>query len=104
MMEDKGALRSIPAKYDPAYPVFGLVEGPVEHEQHPNQQKGLDLYVTVINFDTGERCFKKLYENKRGLHFKHTGYSPMYLDDFTADATVYPFQVVTHPNQDTPHE
>ncbi len=79
--------------YDPIYPHFGLVDGPTPHDQHPNQQKGLDLYVRVINFDTGETCFKKLYENKRGLHFKHTGYSPMYLDDFTERATVIPFQV-----------
>lgn len=86
-------LTRIPVKYDPAYPVFGLVGAPVEHKQHTNQRRGLDLYVSVINFDTGEKCFKKLYEGKRGLHFKHTGYSPMYLCDFTADAEVVPFQV-----------
>lgn len=83
----------IAVKYDPNYPYFGLVEGPVEHEQHPNQRKGLDLYVRVVNFDTGENCFKKLYENSRGLHFKHTGYSSMYLKDFVADGRVVPFQV-----------
>lgn len=49
-----------------------------------------------------ERCFKKLYEGKRGLHFKHTGYSPMYLDDFTASATVIPFQVL-YPTPKDPH-
>lgn len=81
-------------RYDPAYPHFGLIGEPVDHKQHPNEQRGLDLYVQVVNFDTGERCFKKLYEAKRGLHFKHTGYSPMYLDDFTADAAVVPFQVL----------
>lgn len=86
-------IERVEVKYDPSYPSFGLVEGPMAHKQHPNQQAGLDLYVRVINFDTGETCFKKLYENKRGLHFKHTGYSPMYLDDFTDDATVIPFQV-----------
>ena len=81
-------------KFDPAYPVFGLVGEPHDHRQHPNQQAGLDQYVHVVNFDTGERCHKKLYENARGLHFKHTGYSPMYLSDFTGNADVVPFQVL----------
>jgi len=86
-------LKTIVVTYDPSYPVFGLVGEPKPHERHPNQRKGLDLYVRVVNFDTGETCFKKLYEGKRGLHFKHTGYSPMYLADFTARGTVIPFQV-----------
>lgn len=86
-------IERVEVKYDPNYPAFGLYDGPMPHKQHPNQQAGLDRYVRVINFDTGESCFKKLYENRRGLHFKHTGYSPMYLADFTADATVIPFQV-----------
>lgn len=84
----------IEVRYDPAYPTFGLRGEPVQHAQHPNQQKGLNLYVSVINFDTGEWCFKKLYENSRGLHFKHTGFSPMYLGNFTATAAVVPFQVL----------
>jgi len=79
--------------YDPKYPMFGLLGEPFAHRQHPNQQGGLDVYVKVINFDTGERCVKKLYKNTRGLHFKHTGYSPMYLADFTAAGTFLPFQV-----------
>jgi hypothetical protein len=86
-------LTRIAVKYDPSYPHFGLTYGPVPHKQHPNQRAGLDLYVGVVNFDTGEMCFKKLYQNTRGLHFKHTGYSPMYLDDFTAEGEVVPFQV-----------
>lgn len=81
-------------KVDPTYRHFGVDGEPVPHKQHPNQQGGLDLYITVINFDTGETCFKKLYENSKGLYFKHTGYSPMYLADFTAKAKVYPLQVV----------
>lgn len=81
-------------KFDPNYKHFGLFGDPEQHKQHPNEKKGLDVYVNVINFDTGEWCFKKLYENKRGLHFKHTGYSPMYLSSFTETATVIPFQVV----------
>jgi len=84
----------IPVKYDPSYPHFGLVEGPIEHKQHPNQQAGLDRYVRVVNFDSGETCFKKLYENKRGMYFKHTGYSSTYVAEMTADAIVHPFRVV----------
>lgn len=86
-------LKRIGVKYDPRYPTFGMVGEPHAHKQHPNQQAGLDQYVHVINFETGERCHKKLYANKAGLHFKHTGYSPMYLADFTAEAVVVPFQV-----------
>lgn len=80
-------------KFDPNYKVFGLIGEPIPHEQHPNQRKGLDLYVRVINFQTGENCFKKLYDGKNGLHFKHTGYSPMYLKDFTEEGYFVPFQV-----------
>lgn len=93
-MLDLARMEKTPVRYDPAYPHFGLVSGPVQHSQHQNQQRGLDLYVSVINFDTGEPGFKKLYRNGRGLHFKHTGYSPMYLEDFTGEALVFPFQVV----------
>jgi hypothetical protein len=88
------SLKRIDIRLDPAYPHFGLVGEPVAHRQHQNQQNGLDLYVNVINLDTGEVCFKKLYKNARGLHFKHTGYSSMYLVDFSEDAVVYPFQFV----------
>lgn len=87
-------LRTVTVAYDPRYAHFGLIGEPEPHKQHCNQQGGLDLYVRVINFDTGEECHKKLYLNKTGLHFKHTGYSPMYLKDMTATATVYPFQVI----------
>lgn len=87
-------LTSIAVRVDPKYLYFGIVGDPVPHKQHVNQQSGLDLYISVINFETGEECFKKLYENKTGLHFKHTGYSPMYLKDFTDAALVYPFQVI----------
>ena len=92
-------LRSVAVMVDPNYCHFGLVGDPMPHKQHQNQQCGLDLYVTVINLDTGEQCFKKLYENKTGLHFKHTGYSPMYLADFTEPAVVYPFQYVRSSDQ-----
>lgn len=87
-------LERIDVRIDPDYPHFGLIGEPTPHPQHPNQQKGLNHYVSVVNLDTGERCFKKLYANGRGLHFKHTGYSPMYLSDFTENAVVFPFQFV----------
>lgn len=68
-------MKSYVVKYNNKYPHFGLVGHPVSKKQHSNQQNGLDLYVTVVNFDTGEECFKKLYLGKRGVYFKHTGYT-----------------------------
>lgn len=87
-------LKTYRVKVDPDYPHFGIIEDPKPHNQHPNQQGGLDLYVTVLNMATGERCFKKLYKNTKGLHFKHTGFSTMYLEDFTEEATVVEHQVL----------
>lgn len=52
---------------------FGILEGPFEKKQHSNQQNGLDLYIKLINYSTGEQCCKKLYKNTKGLHFKHSG-------------------------------
>lgn len=71
---------------------FALLEGPHDHKQHINQQCGLDRYVRVLNLRTGEECHKKLYENTKGLHFKHTGYPPMYLHEMTRTLTFVPFQ------------
>jgi hypothetical protein len=85
-------LRTVPVKYDPSYSCFGIVDGPVERPQHPNQQRGLNLYVKVINNVTGEECLKKLYRNKTGLHFKHTGYPPTYIDRCTARGHFIPYQ------------
>jgi len=73
--------------------VFGMIGEPHDHKQHPAEQNGLDLYVTLINFQTGERCHKKLDENTKGLHCKHTGFPPMYLRDFNRSAVIVPFQV-----------
>jgi hypothetical protein len=86
-------LERIEVAYNPDNPCFGLYGKPFPMKQHPNQQCGLDVYVKVINFETGEWCQKKLYKNDKGLHFKHTGYSPMYIDDFIEKASVVPFQV-----------
>lgn len=81
---------------------FGIVEEPHEHKQHSNQQGGLDLYVTLINFSTGEQCHKKLYQNTKGLHFKHSGgywnkqpaSGTHYLDSFTEEVLYVPFQII----------
>lgn len=71
---------------------FALFGEPFDKKQHSNQQRGLDVYVKALNLDTGEICVKKLYENTKGLHFKHTGYSPMYLKDFTRKIRYIPYQ------------
>lgn len=76
----------------PATEYFALIEGPHEHKQHQNQQGGLDLYVRVLNIDTGEVCHKKLYRNSKGLHFKHTGYPPTYLDQMHGEILHVPYQ------------
>ena len=90
-------LKTVKIKYDPDYPSFGLVGEPHEHEQHINQRRGLDLYVHVVNLVTGESCHKKLYRNTKGLHFKHTGYSPTYIADMTSEAEFVPHQVLWNP-------
>lgn len=71
---------------------FSLVKGPYEKKQHPNQQNGLDLYVDVIDECTGNLNTVKLYENKKGLHFKKDG--SHYLSDFTQDVVHVPFQII----------
>ena len=75
---------------------FGLVEGPYPKKQHINQQCGLDEYVTVINLRTGEICCKKLYQNRKGLHFKHAGYPPSYLHEMTQTVSYVQFQYAFH--------
>ena len=81
---------------------FGVLEDPKSHKQHPNQQNGLDLYIKLINFESGEVCLKKLYQNKKGLHFKHSvsHWSSQdtkgvhYLSEFTKDFLYVPFQIM----------
>lgn len=101
LQAERHAVQTIRVKYDPNNPTFGLVGEPHDHRRHPNERLGLDRAVHVINFDTGEACHKKLYENKLGLYFKHTGYPTMYLSDFTADGEVVPFQLKL-PTEPTP--
>lgn len=82
---------------------FMLLEPPHPHEQHPNQQCGIDEYVTVINRSTGERCHKKLYLSSKGKYFKHTVSQPigggkalprMYVSEMTQTVLYVPFQVI----------
>lgn len=73
---------------------FLLVNGPYPHQQHPNQQDGLDMYVDLINRNTNEKCCKKLYSNGKGLHFKHSGLPVTYMHDFVDDALYVPHQVI----------
>lgn len=71
---------------------FSIKKMPYSKKQHPNQQGGLDLYVDVIDEITGNLNQVKLYENKKGLHFKKNG--SHYLDEFVIDVEVIPFQVI----------
>ena len=73
---------------------FGILKGPHKHKQHPNQQSGLDLYISVVNFSTGEKCYKKLYKNSKGLYFKHTGIPNNYITDFSEYVKYIPFQII----------
>ena len=81
---------------------FGLIKGPFDQDQHPNQQKGLNKYIYMVNLCTGELCTKKLYQNTKGLHFKHSsGNRPMnkmksthYLSEFTSYVLYVPFQII----------
>lgn len=70
---------------------FALMRDPYAKKQHPNQQGGLDSYVDVLDHQTGNVNSVKLYENKRGLHFKKSGVH--YLDDFTKEAVYIPYQI-----------
>lgn len=70
--------------------LFALIKQPYAKQQHPNQQGGLDLYVDIIDLDTGNLNSVKLYENKKGLHFKKGG--SHYLSEFIGIVTVIPYQ------------
>lgn len=76
----------------PSNGLFGLIDGPRPYNQHQNQQKGLDQYVRVIDFSTGQLNFLKLYKNTKGLHFKKG--SAQYLSDFIKKVLYVPFQII----------
>lgn len=73
---------------------FSIIKGPYSRKQHSNQQKGLDLYVDVLDHSTGHINRVKLYSNTKGLHFKK--YGSHYLDEFDTDYAYVPFQMIEY--------
>lgn len=71
---------------------FSLVTDIFDKEQHPNQQCGLDKYVSVLDHSTWNINTVKLYENSKGLYFKKNG--THYLDEFTDEHYWIPAQLV----------
>ena len=79
---------------------FGLFEIVENVKKYHAEWEGTDDCIRVLNFCNGEVCFKRVYENNKGLHFKHTGAryedSPTvhYLKDFTETVTYIPYQII----------
>lgn len=73
--------------------LFSIIKEPYDKKQHPNQQAGLDKYVDVLNEYTGNVNSVKLYENRKGFHFKADG-STHYLSEFTENVLHVPFQII----------
>ena len=82
---------------------FGILNGPTKEHKYPEHKLGeLAEYIELINFSSGEFCRKKIYENTKGKHFKHSsGYhrhqdsaGTHYLKDFTEEALYVPFQII----------
>lgn len=71
---------------------FSITQRPYGKKQHPNQQGGLDLYVQILDHETGQINTVKLYENSKGLHFKKRG--SWYLSEFIQDVIFVPFQII----------
>lgn len=76
--------------------VFGIIDGPKEVEDF---WKNVSLRITVVNFSSGEVCDKKVGENTKGLHFRHSGQNrktngTYYLADFTETVLYVPFQII----------
>lgn len=71
--------------------LFSIIEDPHKFEQHPNQQNGLNLYVSVLDHSSGIINHVKLYKNKKGLHFKKNG--SHYLEDFNQIFEYVPLQI-----------
>lgn len=72
--------------------LFAIVKWPYGKAQHPNQQNGLDMYVDVLNLDTGCVCSVKLYNNTKGIHFKFKG--SHYISDFNDEIVWVPYQIL----------
>lgn len=70
---------------------FSIIREPYPHKQHSNQQCGLDIYIDVLDHDTGNINHVKLYENKKGRYFKKDG--SWYLTGFTQEYWYVPYQI-----------
>lgn len=83
---------------------FGVLEYPFNSKHHYNNEYG---YIKLVNFETGEICIKKVYNNTKGLHFKHSpsGWGSQkaakgthYISDMNATYIYVPFQVIEDNN------
>lgn len=85
---------------------FSIIEPPKKYKDGKCADDGT-LYISVLNEATGEHCFKKIYENKKGLHFKYSSTyrktsslkcadipSVHYIDSFTQDIIYVPYQII----------
>lgn len=70
--------------------LFAIINGPYSKKQHVNQRCGIDEYVDVVDISTGRINSVKLYENKKGKHFKKNG--SHYISNFVNEVKVVPFQ------------
>lgn len=71
---------------------FSILEDVFPKNQHTNQQNGLDLYIKILDHNTGYINCVKLYENTKGLFFKKNG--NQYLDQFTQKVLYIPQQII----------
>lgn len=76
---------------------FSIIKEPYDKKQHPNQQGGLDVYVDILDHQTGCINSVKLYENSKGLHFKKHG--TWYLTEFVLDYLYVPYQIMEKTNE-----
>ena len=59
---------------------------------------GTDFCVDVLDFGTGEINSVRIYENRKGLHFKK--YGSHYLSDFTQECVITPYRVASADGDD----
>ena len=77
--------------------VFGILEYPANTPQFKQGE-----FIKLVNFDTGEECYKKVYENTKGKYFKHSGYErgtksnsgSFYINSFNSYIVYVPFQIL----------
>ena len=77
---------------------FSILEEVEDVKKYHSHWAGTDDCIRVVNHATGEVCFKRIYENSKGRHFKHNGMryegcpSTMYIKDFTKEVIYVPLQ------------